>query len=340
MSDQRYDPVDSPDATTLFPYHDLTPPTPRDVLAARPVVDQYLPKTPLVRSEFLSAETGAEVYLKREDTLPTGAFKVRGGVTLGHRLPEEFQDVGLIAASTGNHGQSVAYTGRLFDLPVTIAVPENPNPEKVAAMERFGADVVATGVDYDEAREWAEQRAAETGQRYVHSANEPDLLAGVGTAGLEVLDELPEVDRVVSPVGGGSGASGYCLTLGAIGGAEVVGVQSDAADATYRAFHEGHLDPQESVRTEAEGIASRAPFALTVEVMRERLTDLVRVPEASIWESVRDVLAEERLVVEGASASAIAALRRMDDVAGKTVVVPTTGRNLSGAKLRRAVGED
>ncbi|NHX37951.1 MULTISPECIES: threonine ammonia-lyase [Halolamina] len=335
----QFDPADSPDSTTIFPYHDLTPPEPADVYAARPIVNRHLPETPLVRSELLSAETGAEVYLKREDTLPTGAFKVRGGITLGHRLPEEFREAGLIAASTGNHGQSVAYAGRTFDVPVTIAVPGDPNPEKVATMEQYGAEVVPHGEDYDDAREWAERKAAEDGLRYVHSANEPDLVAGVGTAGLEVLDELPEVDRVVCPVGGGSGAAGYCLTVGAVGDAEVVGVQSDAADATYQAYHEGHLYPQDSVATEAEGIASRAPFALTVELMRERLDDLVRVTEEAIWEGVSDMLAEERLVVEGASASAVAALCRMD-VAGETVVVPVTGRNLSSAKLRRAVGED
>lgn len=229
----RYEPVESPDSTTIFPYHDLTPPEPVDVYEAREVVRQYFPRTPLVKIEALSTEIGANVYLKREDTLPTGAFKVRGGVTLGHRLSEQFCEAGLIAASTGNHGQSVAYADREFDVPVTVAVPADPNPEKVAAMERFGAEVVATGADYDEAREWAERRAAEDGLWYVHSANEPDLVAGVGTAGLEVLETLPSVDRVVCPVGGGSGAAGYCLT---------VGVQSVAADATYRAYHEGHLD--------------------------------------------------------------------------------------------------
>ena len=333
----RYEPVESPDETTIFAYHDLTPPEPGDVYEARRIVRRYLPTTPLVRSEFLSEETGADVYFKREDTLPTGAFKVRGGVTLGHRLSEEFREAGLIAASTGNHGQSVAYAGREFDVPVTIAVPSDPNPEKVAAMERFGADVVPTGADYDEAREWAERRAAEEGLRYVHSANEPDLVAGVGTAGIEVLEALPAVDRLVTPIGGGSGAAGYCLTVGAIGGADVVGVQSAAADATYRAYHEGHLDAMETATTEAEGISSRAPFALTVEVLRDRLDDLITVPEEAIWESVRDVLATDRVLIEGASAAAVAAVRSMDDLAGETVVVPVTGRNLSTEKLRRAV---
>lgn len=334
----EYEPVESPDATTVFPYHDLAPPTPADVYEARQIVSRYLPRTPLVRSETLSEEAGGDVYLKREDTLPTGAFKVRGGVTLGHRLGDEFRETGLVAASTGNHGQSVAYAGREFDVPVTIAVPNDPNPEKVAAMETFGATVVERGADYDEAREWAEERAAEEGHRYVHSANEPDLVAGVGTAGIEVVEDLPAVDTLVCPVGGGSSAAGYCLSVGAVGGADVVGVQSEAADATYRAFHEGHLEPGERVETTAEGIASRVPFALTMGIMRERLADMRRVSEDAIRGTIRHMLLEERIVVEGASAAALAAVREMD-ADGDTVVVPVSGRNLSTAKLQRALGD-
>ncbi|WP_266083277.1 threonine ammonia-lyase [Haladaptatus caseinilyticus] len=334
----EYDPIDSPDATTIFPYHDLTAPTPADVYKARNIVRRYLPRTPLVRSETLSNVTDADVYLKREDTLPTGAFKVRGGVTIGHRLEDEFRDAGLIAASTGNHGQSVAYAGREFDVPVTVVVPENPNPEKVAAMETFGATVVEHGADYDDAREWAEERAAEEGYRYVHSANEPDLIAGVGTAGLEILEDLPEVDTVVCPVGGGSSAAGYCLSVGALGNAKVIGVQSEGADATYRAFNEGHLDPREQVTTMAEGIASRVPFALTTEIMRERLADMRLVSEETIQKTIRTMFANERLIVEGASSAALGAVQEMN-VSGSTVVVPVSGRNLSTTKLHYAVDD-
>ena len=134
----RYDPVDSPDETTMFPYHDPTPPTIRDVYAARGVVSRHLHRTPLVRSDALSAELDADVYLKREETLPTGAFKVRGGVNLVSQLDAEFREAGLIAASTGNHGQSIAYAGKQFGVSVHIAVPEDANPDKVAAMERYG----------------------------------------------------------------------------------------------------------------------------------------------------------------------------------------------------------
>lgn len=340
MSRPTYEPVESPDATTVFPYHDLTPPTTKDVYEARKIVRQYLPETPLVRSEFLSAELDADVYLKREDTLPTGAFKVRGGVTLGARLDDEFREQGLIAASTGNHGQSVAYAGRQFGLPVTIAVPDDPNPGKVRSMERLGATVEERGAGYDEAREWAENEAATEGYRYVHSANEPDLIAGVGTAGLEVLDELPDVDRVFCPVGGGSGAAGYCLTLGAISGAEVVGVQAAGADAVYRGFHEGHLEPGDGTDTTAEGIASHVPFALTMEVLRERLSDLETVTDDEIWDAVVGMFREDNLTTEGATGAGVAAaLRAGEDLAGETVVVPITGRNVSGDKLTRALEE-
>jgi threonine dehydratase len=324
-----YEPVESPDETTVFPYHDLTPPATGDVYRARRVVDRHLPRTPLVRSEPLSAEFDADVYLKREDTLPTGAFKVRGGVTLVSRLDEEFRDPGLVAASTGNHGQSVAYAGRAFDVPVTIVVPEDANRTKVTAMERLGADVRFHGADFDEARERAETLAAAEGFRYVHSANEPDLVAGVGTAGLEVVEDLPEVDYLFCPVGGGSSATGYCLTVGELVDATVVGAQSAAAPAMHRAWTEGHLDPHDEMRTFAEGVATRVPFALTTRVLRDRLDDFRLVSEDAIRRAVRDCFESETLVVEGASATSVAAMRQMaDELRGQTVVVPVSGRNI------------
>ncbi len=224
----RYEPIDSPDETTLFPYHDLTPPTVATVARARQRIRQHLPETPLVRSEALSEALDADVLLKREDTLPTGAFKVRGGVNLVASLDEEFHDAGLLAASTGNHGQSIAWAGREFDVPVTIGVPEEANAGKVGALEQLGAEVIQYGEDYDEAREHIEDLATQREARYVHSGNEPKLLAGVGTAGLEILDERPDVDRVFCPVGGGTAAAGYCTTLGAMTDADVVGVQAAA----------------------------------------------------------------------------------------------------------------
>ena len=336
----HYEPVESPDHTTIFPYHELTPPTIRDVYRARRVVSQHLPETPLVRSSWLSETLDAEVYLKREDTLPTGAFKVRGGINLVSKLDPAFHDPGLIGASTGNHGQSVAFAGNTFDVPVTICVPADANPEKVVAMERFGAEVIHHGEDFDEAREHAEQLAAEEGFRYVHSANEPALIAGVGTAGLEVIDAQPDVDTMYCPIGGGSSAAGYCLTVGEVLDATIVGVQSAAAPAMYRAWDERTLDPHDMMETFAEGVASRVPFALTMEMLWDRLDDFLLVEDDAIWETMEAIIQEERIVAEGAGATAIAGALAQDDVAGETVVIQISGRNISMQKLQHLLATD
>ncbi|GGN87349.1 threonine ammonia-lyase [Haloarcula pellucida] len=334
--DGRYDPIESPDETTVFPYHDLTPPTTADVARARKVVRQHLPTTPLVRSETLSSDLDAEVYLKREDTLPTGAFKVRGGVNLVSSLSAEFREAGLITASSGNHGQSIAWAGREFGVPVTIGVPAEANDGKVAAMERLGAEVIRHGPDYDAARERIEQLASERGARYVHSGNEPKLVAGVGTAGLEVVDELPEVDRVFCPVGGGTSAAGYCLTVGKLTDADVVGVQSEAAPAMHRAWTDGSLEPHDRMETTAEGVATRVPFALTMDLLGDGLADFRLVSEADIRDGVARLFEDERIVMEGACATAVAAaVEARAEIAGETVVIPVSGRNIDLAKLDR-----
>jgi threonine dehydratase len=335
----RYEPVESPDATTLFPYHDLEIPPISEVYAARRRIESHLPRTPLVRAEALSEELGAEVYLKREDTLPTGAFKVRGGLNLVADLPAEFHDPGLIAASTGNHGQSVAYAGRTFDVPVTIVVPEDANPGKVAAMERFDATVTKHGATFDDAREHAEELAAREGYRYVHSANEPRLVAGIGTAGLEVVEDRPDVDVVINPVGGGSGTSAYCLTVGELADAAVYGVQSEAAPSMYEAWAAAHLEPSETMETFAEGLATSVPFALTQEVLREHLEDFLLVSDAALERAIADLLDDEHILAEGAAVAGIAGARKLgDELAGKTVVIPITGRNLAVEKLAAIVG--
>jgi threonine dehydratase len=334
--DGQYEPVESPDETTVFPYHDLTPPSTADVEAARAVVSEYLPKTPLVRSEPLSGALDADVYLKREDTLPTGAFKVRGGVSLVATMAEEFRDSGLVAASSGNHGQSIAWAGREFDVPVTIGVPEAANDGKVREMRRLGAEVIRHGADYDDAREHIEQLAVDRQARYVHSGNEPKLLAGVGTAGLEIVDDLPDVDYLFSPIGGGTSATGYCLTVGAKTDATIVGAQSEAAPAMYRAWQEDTLAAHDRMETMAEGVATRVPFALPMAVLRTELDDFRLVSEADIGNEVARLFCEDRIVMEGACATAVAAAFQLrDEIAGKTVVLPISGRNIEQSKLDR-----
>ena len=336
----RYEPIDSPDETTLFPYHDLTPPTVATVARARRRIRQHLPETPLVRSEALSDALDANVLLKREDTLPTGAFKVRGGVNLVSSLDEEFRDAGLLAASTGNHGQSIAWAGREFDVPVTIGVPEEANAGKVDALEQLGAEVIQYGEDYDEAREHIEDLATQREARYVHSGNEPKLLAGVGTAGLEILDERPDVDRVFCPVGGGTAAAGYCITLGAMTDADIVGVQAAGAPAVYRAWQEETLEALDSVDTIAEGVATRVPFALPTEILQAGLADFRLVSEDAIADAVARLFETDRIVMEGACATAVAAaIEAGDELRGETVVLPVSGRNIDREKFDRLLTE-
>lgn len=228
-----------------------------DVLDARRLLAPYLDRTPLRRYPLLDESLGAQAFLKHENHLPTGAFKVRGGINLVGRLEPDMRSAGVCAASTGNHGQSVAYAASLFGVAATIFVPAGANPVKVASMRSLGAEVVEHGVDFDEARERCAEVAAETGARYVHSGDEPLLIAGVATATLEVLEREPEIDTIVVPVGGGSGAAGACVAAKAIRPSiEVIGVQSEAAPAAYRAWHE-HALVEDEMHTFAEGLQTR-----------------------------------------------------------------------------------
>ncbi|WP_435152303.1 threonine ammonia-lyase [Haladaptatus sp. DFWS20] len=331
-----YKPVESPDKTTIFSYHDLTPPTTREIYKARQIVRQYLPQTPLVRSESLSAELDANVLIKREDVLPTRSFKIRGFYNLLAELEPEFREKGLITASMGNHGQGMATAAREFNIPAIIVVPGTlENQTKINSMKRLGATVIKHGQDFDEAREYAEQQAAEEGYRYVHGGNEPHLIAGRASAGLEVIEDCPEVDVVINPVGGGSSASAYALTIGKLLGGDVIGVQATGADAVYQAWSEGTIELQEQADTFAEGINTRTPFALPLQIMQDHLTKMMLVEDDDIRAAIQKLLTEDAVLAEGAAAVGVAAAVQLGDkLAGKTVVLPITGSNLSAEKLQ------
>src|SRR5881398_1857721 len=211
-------------------------PTLADVYAARERVYRVVRPTPLMRHPLLAAETGLDILVKHENHNPTGAFKVRGGLNLIASLtPQERR--GVITATTGNHGESIALACRREHVPCTIVTPLGNNPEKNAAMRAFGAELVEFGRDFDEARERVEQMQSERGLRYVHSADEPLLIAGVATYALEIFDELPDVDVILVPIGGGSGACGCAIVRSGVGSrAEVIGVQAARADAFTRSW--------------------------------------------------------------------------------------------------------
>jgi threonine dehydratase len=306
------------------------PPTRRDIEEARDFIAPHLPPTPLVHSPGLSGLLGCAYHVKCENLQPVGAFKVRGGVNLVGRLGDE-AGAGIVSASTGNHGQSLAYAGRLFNVPVVIFAPaENTNPLKLEAMRELGADVRLYGRDFDEAREQVEQVAKDEGLRYVHSANEPRLIAGVGTMGLEILEDLPDVEVVLVPVGGGSGACGIALAVKhARPETRIIGVQAERAPACYRAWKERRLDLECPMETSHEGLATRVPFEMTMRIMWEMLDDLLLVSEESIATAIQLLARHARQVAEGAGAAALAgALQMKEKLAGKKVVGILSGGNL------------
>jgi threonine dehydratase len=323
----------SPPADRLRALHE--PPTFEDVLAARERIEPYLVPTALNRYPALDELVGTEVWVKHENHQPVGAFKVRGGVNLVSQLSDDERRRGVATASTGNHGQSIAFAARLFGVRAIICVPEAANPVKLASMRGLGAEIVEHGRDFDDAREHCEALAAEHGYRYIHSGNEPHLIAGVGTETLEILEREPELDALIVPIGGGSGAAGACIVADALApGVEVIGVQSEAAPAAYRAWRDGHPTAGE-MRTTAEGLATRISFELPQRILRERLEDFVLVSEDEIRAATIRMLEHTRNLVETAGAAPLAAaLKLRDRLAGKRIALVASGGNVSLDQLR------
>jgi threonine dehydratase len=320
----------------------LQAPVLADVLAARRRIRRYLDPSPLRHYPSIDRLVGAEVLVKHENLLPTGAFKVRGGVNLISQLDPATRSRGVIAASTGNHGQSVAFAAGLFGVDAVICAPENANPVKVEAMRDFGAEVLLVGRDYDDAREHCERMAAERGYRYIHSGDEPDLIAGVATHTLELLEEQPDVDVILVPVGGGSGAAGACIAAKAIRpGIEVIGVQSDAAPTAHDSWRAGA--PLERPNTTiAEGLSTRTAFELPQRILREMLDDFVLVSDEELLRAVRIMIEKTRTLVEPAGAAALAAALSPDvkpRLAGRRIALICSGGNISPTQLRSALND-
>jgi len=314
-----------------------TPPTLQDVYLARRRLQGVLQPTPLMRHPLLAAELGCEVYVKHENHNPTGAFKVRGGVNLVSTFDDDARRRGVVTASTGNHGQSIAFACQRAGVPCRIYVPVGNNPEKNAAMRAFGAAVVEHGRDFDEARLEVERLVREQGLRYVHSANEPLLIAGVGTYALEIFEQVPEVDVVFVPVGGGSGASGLVTVRDALGAkANIIGVQAERADAFTRSWRGPDRVVGDSADTFAEGMATRVTFELTFGILKRGLRDIVTLSEAELEDGVRLALRTTHSLAEGAGAAPIAAAwKRRAELKGKTIVCVMSGGNLDTRTLRR-----
>jgi threonine dehydratase len=314
----------------------LTPPSLADIEAARPRVYAHLRPTPLMQHPLLGQWLGCAAWVKHENHQPTGAFKIRGGVNLVAQLTPDERKRGVVSASTGNHGQSMAFACRVHGVPCHIFVPVGNNPDKTASMRALGAVVVEHGRDFDEARERVETVAPREGWRYVHSANEPHLIAGVGTLALEILDELPDVDYIFTPVGGGSGAAGCCIARTGRGArAKVVGVQAAGAPAFAHSFRGAARVTTEQALTFADGIATRTTYDLTFDILKPELDEVVTLEEEEIREGVRAALRLTHNLAEAAGAAPLAAAYKSRAmIAGRKVVCVMSGGNIDAATLR------
>lgn len=312
-------------------------PTIKDILAARKNVYRFLNPTPLYNYKTLSELVGADIWVKHENHQPVGAFKVRGGLNLAANLTAKEKASGLFTASTGNHGQSIAYAAKAYNIKATIAVPEGANPGKVAAMRALDAEVLFHGADFDEAREWIQSVAEEKGGKFVSPTDEL-LIHGVGTYALEILEELPNVDSIVVPVGAGSGVCGTGIVAKTINkNIKIIAVQSAQAPAMKLSWESGTLI-EAKMETIAEGLATRVPFENTQRIMREYVDEFILVEDADIKSAVTTLLEHTHNLVEEAGAAPLAAaLQIREKLNGKTVVLVMTGGNISLRNLRLAI---
>ena len=306
------------------------------IIAARRVVAQFLKPSPLIHYPELSEKLGFHAYVKHENHNPTGSFKVRGGLNFMHHLPQTQREKGVITATRGNHGQSIAYAAAQFGVNATVVVPHGNNPEKNSAMRAFGAELIEHGVDFDEARELCETLQAERGLYYVHPCLEPALFHGVGTYSLEIFESLPNVDAIIVPIGGGSGSCGAITVAKAINpNTKVIGVQAENAPAVYLSWKAGRLMETDSCNTVADGVATRVPFSLPFSIIKDGIHYIVLLSEAELQEGIRLALRWTHNLAEGAGAAPLAAAHKLaESLAGQHVVMVMSGANLDTETLK------
>ena len=309
------------------------------VEAAQKIVYASMRPTPLIQYPLLTQEMGVQAYIKHENHTPIGAFKIRGGLNLMAQLAQEGVP-GVITATRGNHGQSVALAARLHEVPATIVVPFGNNPEKNDLMRAQGAELIEHGRDFDEALVLVEDLQHERGLRYIHPANEPALVNGVGTYWLEVFEDLPDLDVALVPIGGGSGVCAAITVLKALRPAvRIIGVQAENAPAVYQSWKTGRLCETESAETFADGLATRVAFEMPFEIIREGLDDIVLVSEDEIRQAILRLLRTTHNLAEGAGAAPVAAAWKLrHELEGQQVVMVLSGGNLDMETLRWVLG--
>lgn len=309
----------------------------QDILKAQKTIAPYLKPTPIYQYPTLSEVLGTEIWVKHENHLPIRAFKVRGGVNFMANFHTSNNN-GVITASTGNHGQSIAYAAHLFNVRAIVAMPNGANEAKVKATQNLGAEVRFIGNDFDDCREHIEKLSAKEGLHYLSSGDDPLIIAGVGTFTLEILEDRPDVDVIIVPIGGGSGAAGACIAAKAINPlVEIIGVQAAAAPAAYLSWKE-QKPVEAKMETFAEGLATRTAFDVPQKILRDHLDDFILVSEQELIDAVVLGIEKTHNLVEASGAASLAAAYKLRErLQGKCVAIIMSGGNITLEQLRQLI---
>lgn len=304
-------------------------PTYDDVLKANSVRGSEIRKTPLFYSSTFSEITGSEIYLKAEFQQKTGSFKIRGAYYKIKSLSPEEKKQGVVAASAGNHAQGVAFASALEKIPCTIVMPKNASPAKVAATRGYGANVILEGTNYDESSAKAKEIAKDTGATMIHAFDDPQIIAAQGVIGLEILEDLPNVDEIYVPIGGGGLAAGTLIAVKEKNpSVKIVGVQSRSFPSMYESLKEGKITAIGGARTIADGISVKIPGQLTFSIIQDLIDDIVLVEDTDITKAMFLLMERAKLVVEPAGAASLAYLISAKPSPGKRVVAILAGGNV------------
>jgi threonine dehydratase len=299
---------------------------------ARRRVSAHAYHTPIVTSRLLSQETGYTVRLKAEMFQRTGSYKIRGPLNKFGELSAEERQRGVICSSAGNHAQGVALAAKIHGIRAVVCMATNATPSKIAATKAYGAEVVLHGSIWDEANEKAKELVAECGYTYIHPFDDLDLIAGQGTMGHEIMDDVPDVDVIVVPIGGGGLISGVSMAAKSRNPkVRIIGVESSGAPGMYESVRQSHVVTLPRVDCIIDGLRVKRVGEKTFEVVRQFVDDIVTLPDQEMWDNVRWIMGHCKLVVEGAAAASVAALRKglIKAPKGAKVVCVLSGGNVN-----------
>jgi threonine dehydratase len=311
----------------------------KGILKARSAILPYIHRTNLLFCSGLSRIIGCEAFVKHENHLPTGSFKIRGALNFLQTIPKENIANGILVSTRGNHGLAMAWAGQWFNTPCTVVVPENNNPEINRIIESYGAELIVHGHDFYDAQFYCDELVAAAGYYYVEQGNEPGMLNGIGTMGLEIFEDLPDVDVIICPIGGGAGCASLLKVAQAVNpDVEIIGVQAEKAPAFFRSQEKGEWVVLDEAETIADGLAARSVFQLPYVIMKDHIKEVVLLTEDEILEGIRLALTTTHNLAEGAgAASLMAAVKIKEKLKDKKVVLIMSGGNLDRAHLELAL---